>query len=93
MSRNPKGFDIPWFFVIVAFMSGAWPVGVLLLVLRELPIGKAAAAVSAAAASQSEGQKKGSCQKEKSQEIQIRQDWVVPYDRNHIACSCFLWRV
>ena len=69
MSRNPKGFDIPWFFVIVAFMSGAWPVGVLLLVLRELPIGKAAAAVSAAAASQSEGQKKAPAKKKKAKKF------------------------
>lgn len=43
MSRKPKGIDIPWIFIILAFVFGAWPIGVVLVLLRELPISTSAA--------------------------------------------------
>ena len=43
MSRSPKGVNIPWIFIILAFVFGAWPIGVVLVLLRELPIGISAA--------------------------------------------------
>lgn len=39
MSQKPKGFNIPWIFIVLPFIFGAWPIGVLLAVLRELPLG------------------------------------------------------
>ena len=36
MSRKPKGIDIPWFLIAFLFLSGAWPIGLFLLVLRSL---------------------------------------------------------
>lgn len=39
MSRKPKGFNIPWIFIVLPFVFGAWPIGILLAVLRELPLG------------------------------------------------------
>ena len=65
MSRNPKGIDIPWIFVILSFISGAWPVGLILILLRELPIGKTSAQVSAGAANQSVSKKTASAKKKK----------------------------
>ena len=65
VSRNPNGIDIPWILIILLFMSGAWPIGLILLILRELPIGKVPAQTSATAASQSAPKKKASAKKKK----------------------------
>ena len=65
MSRNPKGIDIPWIFVILAFISGAWPIGLVLLLLRELPIGKGMSQTSANAADQMTAKKTAAPKKKK----------------------------
>jgi hypothetical protein len=65
VSRKPKGIDIPWFLIAFLFLSGAWPIGLFLLVLRELPIGKTSAQTSASAASQSTSSKTTSAKKKK----------------------------
>lgn len=69
MSRNPKGIDIPWIFVILSFISGAWPVGLILILLRELPIGKTSAQVSAGAVNQSASKKTASAKKKKDKKF------------------------
>ena len=69
VSRNPKGIDIPWILIILLFMSGAWPIGLILLILRELPIGKVPAQTSATAASQSAPKKKASAKKKKDRKF------------------------
>lgn len=69
MSRNPKGFDIPWILIVVLFLSGAWPIALLLLLLRELPIGKGASQTSAGAASQSAPKKTTVAKKKKEKKF------------------------
>lgn len=44
MSQKPKGFNIPWIFIVLPFVFGAWPIGILLAILRELPLGNRPAA-------------------------------------------------
>lgn len=66
MSNNPKGINIPWIFVVLSFVFGAWPLGLILIVLRELPIGKTVAQVSADVASQSASRKSASAKKKKA---------------------------
>ena len=71
MSRKPKGVDIPWILIVFLFLSGAWPIGLLLLILRELPIGKTSTQTSASAASQSTSSKTTSAKKKKEKTSQL----------------------
>ena len=68
MSRKPKGIDIPWILIVFLFLSGAWPIGLLLLILRELPIGKTSTQTSASAASQEAPKKTTAAKKKKEKE-------------------------
>ena len=45
--------NIPWVFIVLAFVFGAWPIGVVLALLREVPVGNQSSAAETQKANES----------------------------------------
>lgn len=52
MSKKPQGINIPWILIILSFVFGAWPLGVVLTLLRVLPLNSSSGRTSNSSSTQ-----------------------------------------